>query len=532
MSEESNQDEQQTPINEKEEKTVEKVPSNISNEESIKDEEQSKELVNTEDFDDSESEDDEIDDDDDFDDSESEDDNNKDNTKARRNFHDRSTHKFDRRKHYPRKSSKIAGFYKLNVEERLEKVKEFANLSEEDIALLKDSVSLLGENLFIENVIGAMHLPLGIATNFRVNKRDYLVPLALEEASVVAAASNSAKVANAAGGFFTSNTGPVMIAQIQAVDIADPFGAKMRILEHRRTIIKVANRQDPILIRYGGGCKDVRVRVIDSLTGPMVITELLVDCRDAMGANAVNTMAEAVASLIEKYSKGRVFLRILSNLADRRLVRARAIFKKDLLKTENMNGEDVVNGILEAYAFAEADSYRAATHNKGIMNAISPIAVATGNDWRAIEAGAHAYAAKTGIYTSLTTYEKTPHGDLIGTIELPLAFGLVGGATRTHPIARLAIKILGVRTATELAEVAAAVGLAQNFGALRALATTGIQAGHMKLHARTMVMDVIRRNKGDIKLVDAILNRLLENKGKITMDRVEETYKQVASNPN
>ena len=321
--------------------------------------------------------------------------------------------------------------------------------------------------------------PSKLATESRIRSSAQARLTAVGRAAfrVKEAASKSARDSLRHGGFFASNTGPIMIGQLQCVNVSDPFGAKMKILENKDEIIKVANEQDPILVSFGGGCKDIQVRVIDSLTGPMVITELIVNCGDAMGANAVNTMAEACAPFIEKYTGGRVFLRIISNLADKRLVRVRAIFDKRNLKTDTMTGDEVVDGIMEAYAFAEADPHRAATHNKGIMNAISAITLATANDWRAIEAGAHSYAARTGVYTSLTTYEKTSYGDVVATIELPLALGLVGGATRIHPIAKIVIKILGVKTAVELAEVVAAVGLAQNFGAMRALATTGIQSG-------------------------------------------------------
>lgn len=425
----------------------------------------------------------------------------------------------------PKKTSRFSGFFKKTIQERIDIVKEWANLTDDEVALLYKSLETMGGaekgNFFIENVIGVMQVPMGIATNFKINGKDYLVPLALEEASVVAAASNSAKVTLKHGGFFCTNTGPIMIGQIQCVNVADPFGAKFKILEVKDEIIAKANEQDPILIKFGGGCKDLEVRVLDTIRGPMVVTHLIVNTGDAMGANAVNTMVEACAPIIERVTGGRVFLRILSNLADRRIVRARAVFNKDELATEDMTGEQVVDGILEAYAFAAADSYRAATHNKGIMNAISPIAVATANDWRAIEAGAHSYASRSGHYTSLTTYEKDKDGNLVGTIELPLAFGLVGGATRIHPIAKIGVKILGITKATELAEVVASVGLAQNFGAMRALATIGIQAGHMRLHARNMAMDAINQTGADPKLADEIVDRITKEKGKVTMDRIQ-----------
>ena len=429
------------------------------------------------------------------------------------------------------KSSRFSGFYKLSIEERIQKVKEFSNLTDADCEMLQSTLGVMKNNYFIENVIGVMQVPLGVATNFKVNGKDYLVPMAVEEASVVAAASNSAKITLENGGFFTSNTGPVMIGQIQCVNVMDPFGAKMRILEKKADIIAKANEQDPILVKFGGGCRDINVKVIDSLTGPMVITELLVDCGDAMGANPVNTMTEGCAPLIERIAKGKVFLRIISNLADKRIVRARAVFSKKELATDTMSGEEVVDGIMEAYAFAEADPYRATTHNKGIMNAISAIALATANDWRAIEAGCHAYAARNGTYAPLTTYEKNSHGDLVGTIEVPLAFGLVGGAARIHPIAQVVLKIMVVKKAVELAEVTAAVGLAQNFGALRALASTGIQAGHMKLHLKNLAYSVIKDNNDDPALVDKIVELVSKERGgKITMDRVEKAYKELKGN--
>ena len=424
------------------------------------------------------------------------------------------------------KTSRFSGFFKKTIEERIQIVKEWANLTDEEVATLHATLQPMGGmehgNFFIENVVGVMQVPLGIATNFKVNGKDYLVPLALEEASVVAAASNSAKVTLKHGGFHCTNTGPIMIGQIQCVNVADPFAAKMKIFEARDEIIAKANEQDPVLLKFGGGCKEIEVRVLDTIRGPMVVTHLIVNTGDAMGANAVNTMVEACAPLIERVTGGRVFLRILSNLADRRIVRARAIFNKEELATEDMTGDQVVDGILEAYAFAAADSYRAATHNKGIMNAISAITLATANDWRAIEAGAHSYAARTGHYTSLTTYEKDKDGNLIGTIEVPLALGLVGGATRIHPVAKIAVKILGITKATELAEVVASVGLAQNFGAMRALATTGIQAGHMRLHARNMAMDVIHQAGADPKLADEIVSRIVKEKGKVTVDRIQK----------
>ena len=382
-------------------------------------------------------------------------------------------------------SSEISGFYKLTPAERLEKVKILAGLTEEEVKTTESmgGLSLGQADRMIENVIGGISIPLGIAVNFLVNSKDYLIPMAIEEPSVVAAASHAAKIARVRGGFRSTSTPPVMIGQIQIVDVPDPIGAKGSILKKKGDILKVANDQDPILSKLGGGAKDLEVKIIDTQVGPMVITELMVDCRDAMGANAVNTMAEAVAPMVEEISGGRVNLRILSNLATKRLVKSTATFEREAL-----GGEVVVDRIIEAYAFAAADPYRAATHNKGVMNGITSVVLATGNDTRAIEAGAHAYASRLGRYTTLTTWKKDDNGDLSGVIEMPLAVGLIGGATVSHPMARIAVKILGVRNANELGEVIGAVGLAQNLAALRALATEGIQRGHMRLHARNVAI--------------------------------------------
>ena len=416
------------------------------------------------------------------------------------------------------KSSRIPGFYKLPVEERLKKVAEFANLTEEEIELLKKegNLNLKIADRMIENVIGTMAYPFGIATNFLINGKEYLIPMVIEEPSVVAAASNAAKMTRSKGGIHTSSTGPIMIGQIQLVDVKDPYAQKMRILEEKEEIIKIANEQDPVLVKFGGGAKDVEVRVIDSPKGPMVITHLIVDVRDAMGANAVNTMCEAVAPFIERITGGRVYLRIISNLADKRLVRARTVVEK-----EAVGGEEVVDGIVSAWAFAAADPYRAATHNKGILNGVIAVALATGQDHRAIEAGAHAYAAKTGKYMPLTTWEKNEDGDLVGTLEMPMAVGIVGGATKVHPVARIALKILGVKTATELAEIMGAVGLAQNLAALRALAAEGIQYGHMRLHARNLAMMA----GATPEIVDKIVEIMVRER-KIRYDRAEELVKQ------
>ncbi|UZE91904.1 MAG: hydroxymethylglutaryl-CoA reductase, degradative [Methanosarcinales archaeon] len=410
-------------------------------------------------------------------------------------------------------TSRIPGFYKLDVQERLSVVKKLTHLDEASI----DSISKTGAlsvdqvDKMVENAIGIMEVPLGIATNFLVNGKDYLIPMATEEPSVIAAASNAAKIAREKGGFSASTTEPIMIGQIQMM-CETPEEAKSAILGAKEEILALANEQNPVLVKFGGGAKDIEARIIETPAGKMVVTHLMVDCRDAMGANAVNTMCEVVAPLIEKLTTGKVYLRIISNLAVKRLARAKATFFKEAL-----GGEGVVDGIIIAQRFAESDAYRAATHNKGIMNGISAVALATGNDTRAVEAGAHAYASFSGRYRPLTTYEKNEDGDLVGAIELPIAVGTVGGATKVHPTAMANMKILGVKTASELAQVIASVGLAQNLAALRALSTEGIQRGHMSLHARNIA--VVAGATGD--LVEEVA-RIMTEEGKIRVERAKE----------
>jgi hydroxymethylglutaryl-CoA reductase len=380
-------------------------------------------------------------------------------------------------------SSRIPGFYKLDPESRFLKLLEFSGLPAEQLQPLQGTDARMASiaDRMIENAVGTFSIPLGVAANFQVNGIDYLVPMATEEPSVVAAASNAALISREKGGFHTSSTDPVMIAQVQVLDVADPHGARLRLLEARDELLALANAQDPLLVQLGGGARGIEVRLLESGDFRCVVLHLQVDVRDAMGANAVNTMAEALAPRIAAIARGRSLLRILSNKADLRLVRARAVFD-----AEKLGGPEVVDGIVEASRFAAADPYRAATHNKGIMNGISAVVLATGNDTRAIEAGAHCHACRDGRYTSLSYFEKDADGNLVGTIELPLAVGLVGGATKTHPAAQAAVKLLAVKSAVQLAEVTAAVGLAQNMAALRALATEGIQRGHMSLHARNV----------------------------------------------
>ncbi len=417
------------------------------------------------------------------------------------------------------KSSELSGFYKLSLEDRLARVKEFSELKDEEAKVLstEGALKLVDANRMIENVVGTMPLPVGIAVNFRINERDYLIPMAIEEPSVIAAASNAAKMARAKGGFYTSNTGPLMIGQIQVTHMPDPFNAGQVVMQNKVKLLEMCNAKDPVLVKFGGGAKDIECRVVQSSRGPMLVVHLIVDCRDAMGANAVNTMTETVAPYIAELTGGRVYLRIISNLAVKRLARAKAIFDKDTI-----GGPEVVDGILEAYAFAEADPYRCATHNKGIMNGVDAVVIATGNDFRAVESGAHAYAAMNGRYRSLTVWEKNSDGDLVGTLELPLAVGLVGGATASHPVAKANVKILGVKTAQELAEVIAAVGLAQNFAALRALATEGIQRGHMSLHARNIAISA--GATGDE--IDQVAEIIVSEK-KVRMDRAKEVLDEL-----
>lgn len=403
------------------------------------------------------------------------------------------------------KKSNYSGFYKLSVEERLDEVVKFANLDKDDIENIKntDALDISKADNMVENVIGRFTLPMGVALNFKINDKDYIIPMVSEEASVIAAASNAAKLARSSGGFYTSNTGSIMIAQIQIVGVKDVNYTRMVIYENKEKILKICNDKDPVLVKFGGGALDIDVRVIETNFENMVILHLKVNTLDAMGANAVNTMAEAVAPFIETITGGTVYLRILSNLAIERLVRARTKIKK-----EELGGEEVVDKIILAYTFAEADPFRATTHNKGIMNGISAVVLATGNDTRAIEAGAHAYASITGSYKPLTKWEKDNNGDLVGTIELPLALGLVGGATKIHPTAKTVVKILGIKSATELGEIVASVGLAQNLAAIKALATEGIQRGHMSLHAKNIAS--VAGAKGEE--LDRIVKKMIEDK--------------------
>jgi hydroxymethylglutaryl-CoA reductase len=419
------------------------------------------------------------------------------------------------------KSSVISGFYKLPPKERLALIKDFADLTDEEAQILQNTGALpldVADHM-VENVVGAIAEPLGVAVNFQINGKDYLIPMATEEPSVIAAASYAAKMVRDGGGFHTSSTTPVMIGQIQVVKLPNAQTAKNAVLDAKADLLKKANDQDPVLNSFGGGAKDLDARIIDTTMGQMLIVHLYVDCRDAMGANAVNTMAEAVSPLIEQLTGGHVYLRIISNLAVRRLAKATCTVPK-----EAVGGEAVVDGIAYASAFAAADPYRAATHNKGAMNGIIAVVLATGNDHRAIEAGGHAYAALNGAYTSFSKWTKNQNGDLEGTIELPMAVGLIGGAVKTHPTARIAMKILNVKSANEFAEVLAAVGLAQNLAALRALSNEGIQRGHMSLHARNIAVTAGAKPNQ----IDAVAERMVKER-RVRVDRAKEILDELNS---
>ncbi len=417
------------------------------------------------------------------------------------------------------KSSAFSGFYKISVSERQKEVAEFSNLTQEELEQLSmnGALGLDVADHMVENVIGTIQIPFGVAVNFLINGKDYLIPMATEEPSVIAAASNMARLVRKGGGFHTSSTGSFMRAQIQAFGVSDPEAARLRVLGAKEELLASASAIDPMLVKCGGGAKDLEVHIVHTKVGVMVVTHLIVDTRDAMGANAVNTMAESLAPRIAELTGGQVKLRILSNLADKRLARCWAKINK-----EDIGGEAVVDGIVEACVFAAADPYRAATHNKGIMNGITAAVMASGNDTRAIESGAHAYAARNGSYSSLTTWEKDKDGNLLGSIEIPMAVGLVGGATKVHPIAKIAVKILGVKSADELGQVFAALGLSQNLAALCVLSTEGVQRGHMSLHARTLAATA-----GAVgEQVDKIAALLVKEKN-IRLERAQELLKEL-----
>ena len=428
----------------------------------------------------------------------------------------------------PVDDSRLSGFYKLSVEDRRNKVAQLSGLSPEEIDALAShgELSEAAADRMIENVIGTMSLPVGVATNFVIDGKPYIIPFCVEESSIVAAASNMAKRCLINGGFTTNNDDPVMIAQIQVLDLPDVEEAAEAVLTAKYELMAMCNSLPSTMIKLGGGCKDIITRSIDSMSGRMLIVHLLVDTRDAMGANAVNTMAELVSGKIEEITGGRVHLRILSNLATHRLAKVEATFTPEELSDDGTreNGSKIISGILEAHHFAMADPYRAATHNKGIMNAISAIALACGQDWRAIEAGCHAWAAvEEGTYTSMTRWSRNDDGNLVGRIETPMAVGIVGGASKVHPAARANLSILGVESAQELAGIMAAAGIAQNLGAMRALATSGIQAGHMKLHAKNMAVSA--GAIGDE--IEQVANIVNAQSGPVTQQLVKDTLESL-----
>lgn len=426
------------------------------------------------------------------------------------------------------KSSRIPGFHTRSIDQRLKHLVEASGLSAEELSIFKnpDSFSLEQADHMVENMIGVYSLPLGLGLNFIINGREILVPMAIEEPSVVAGASFMAKLARSSGGFAASTTLPEMIGQIQLLDVSNLAAARAAVLSNKSSLLQEANRIDPTLTRLGGGARDLEIRTIESSPiGPFLVIHLIYDVRDAMGANAVNTACERLAPRIEALTNGRVHLRILSNLADRRLARSSCVIPLDALAFDGFSGKQVRDGIIEAWAFAAADPYRASTHNKGIMNGVDAVVIATGNDWRAIEAGAHAYAARNGRYESLSTWGKDHNGNLTGSLEMPMAVGIIGGATRVHPAAKIALKLMGVTSAAQLAEIIVSVGLAQNLAALRALATEGIQRGHMSLHARQVAIAAGAVGED----IDKVANQLVTEKT-IRVDRAEEILKGWRSN--
>lgn len=418
-------------------------------------------------------------------------------------------------------------FYNLSLEERARWLAEQTGLLPEDIAALTGTAGLNPQQAdhMIENVVGVHSLPLGIAQNFVVNGHEVLVPMAIEEPSVVAGASFMARLARAGGGFYAHTTAPEMIGQMQILHLENLAEARLMLLEHQTELLEEAAKIDPVLAKFGGGPRGLEVRAFDtSPVGPFLVMHLIYDVRDAMGANAINTAMERLSPRVEQITGGKVHLRILSNLADRRLARARCTIPLSALAFDDFPAEAVRDGVIAAWAFAAVDPYRAATHNKGIMNGVDAVVIASGNDWRAVEAGAHAYAARSGVYTSLSTWGKDGQGNLVGTLEMPMAVGIVGGATRVHPTAKAALKLMGIQTASQLAEIIVSVGLAQNLAALRALATEGIQRGHMGLHARQVA--VAAGAEGE--LVDRLADQLVAERN-VRIDRAEEILREWSS---
>jgi len=418
------------------------------------------------------------------------------------------------------KSSRVPGFYKKSIKERLDIVKDFAELSDEDIRVLTTNSSGVDMNIMdklVENVVGCMPLPLGIATNFLINGKDYMIPMAIDETSVIAGASHGAKIIRESGGIIAIAPDSLMIGQIQVTDTSAPYAASIKILNKKEEIIKEGNKVDPVLVSLGGGLKDIETIILDTEIGKMIDVHLIIDVRDAMGANAINSIAEKIAPIIEEITDGKVCLKILSNLADKRLVKATVTIKKEII------GEEAVDGIVKAYQFANATPYRAATHNKGVMNGVSALALATGNDFRALEAGVHSYTARSGQYKPISIWEKDAEGNLAGSIEFPAVVGIIGGVSKLHPVARVALKILNVKSASELGTVFGALGLVQNYVILKELATVGIQKGHMSLHAKNIAM--MAGASGE--LVDKIAEKMVKENC-IRLDMAQKFLKEIS----
>lgn len=407
----------------------------------------------------------------------------------------------------------VSRFFEKDRKERIDIVAKFANLTEQEIQILESSggISFEQADKMVENAIGTFSFPLGIATNFTINKKEYLVPMVIEEPSVIAAASKAAKIAKIRGGFEMQNDESYSIGQVQVVNV-DVASATQKILKSSKEILDLANSKSNTLSKMGKGAKEISCKEIKTDAGPMLIVELLIDVGDAMGANVTNTMCEGVSPLIEKITNGKIILRILSNYSTRRMIRGTATFEK-----EAVGGQEAVDNIILAYQFAAYDEYRAVTHNKGVMNGIIAVANATGQDTRAIEAAAHAYAAKSGRYTSLTQWDKDKDGNLVGKIEIPMSVGIIGGIINVHPTAKLCTKILGVKSASELACIIGAAGLAQNFSALRALASEGIQKGHMRLHARNIAAAAGATHEQ----IDILVQKMIAE-GNISINRARE----------
>lgn len=425
-------------------------------------------------------------------------------------------------------TSRIPGFYNMSVEERRSLLKKLHTFSDDNFTKLTEDAPLTVDTAdkMIENVIGTFQLPLGLGLNFLINGKDYVVPMAVEEASIVASASHIARIVRQAGGFTATSTERIMIGQIQVIGCEDFPKAKETLLKEKEMLIKAANDAYPSIVARGGGAKDLDVRILNddaqSAYSKMLILHLYIDTCDAMGANIINTMVESLAPTVEELTKGKVYLRILSNYADQCLAKARCVIPPELLKTGDFSGEEVRDGVILAYEFAASDPYRAVTHNKGIMNGIDPVVIATGNDWRAVEAGAHAYASRNGIYTSMTEWYKDEEGNLVGELELPMSIGTVGGATRVHPLAKFALDLMDIQSSRELAEVIVAVGLAQNLGALKALATDGIQKGHMALHSRSVAIAAGATGE----MIDIVAEELIKRK-EIRVGKAKELVEQL-----